>query len=605
MDHGIIRTNITLDHNLRYFNIYLYNTRAPEKYKIIRKSAIIISTINRKIITFFGGVFLQMKNNKTYGKSMLKKPKIVLSLFFILVYIFISCPVMAIENEDIRFSDVPEGHWAEDVIHSLRALNITNGIVDNLFGLGLTIDRSEFVTYLVRLMNWELINPEKGSFIDNIDKSKWYYPYVETALRNGVIPKGEEVFRPEEPITREEMAIMIVHTLGYDAIAREIEYLGKPFNDVESNLGYITIAKDFGIINGVGNDLFKPYNTATREEAAAMMIRMYQKLNQPLEDLNAFYAIQSVGQIDFIRELDSVCFGWSRLEYDQDNHNVILNTTRKNNNEFAFPHGFSEPLNNAEKNSTISQLMVFADNNTIIETSKGEKKPLLEHILLNSELQNQSIESIIEQVNARFRDDAESSFDGVLIDFESMKGDVLKESFNMFLIKLKHELDKTGKKLYVAVHPYRKPGLEHYDGYDYKTIGEVADKVILMAHDYYARSLTPEEMQNGYTLTPLSPLEEIYYALKAITDKDTGVQHLGKIMLQISFDSVQWKLKDGRVINQYPYNPNYETIYQRLVKDTTINYARLSQNPYATFYDEQDQTNNVLWYEDSRSVQDS
>ena len=173
----------------------------------------------------------------------------------------------------------------------------------------------------------------------------------------------------------------------------------------------------------------------------------------------------------------------------------------------------------------------------------------------------------------------------------------------MFLKELKQELDKSAKKLYIAVHPKRKPGQEYYDGYDYKTIGEIADKVILMAHDYNAKKLTDSEMQSGYTITPLSPIDEVYYALKAIADKNTGVNDLSKIWLQLSFDAVQWKLKDGKVIEQYPSRPGYNAIQQRLLTDVTMNYSYLSQNPYATYFDNSDETNNVLWYEDSRSVQ--
>ena len=52
------------------------------------------------------------------------------------------------------------------------------------------------------------------------------------------------------------------------------------------------------------------------------------------------------------------------------------------------------------------------------------------------------------------------------------------------------------------------------------------------------KKLNNTEMESGYTITPLSPINEIYYALKSITDIYTGVQDLNKIWLQISYDSV-------------------------------------------------------------------
>jgi spore germination protein YaaH len=34
-----------------------------------------------------------------------------------------------------------------------------------------------------------------------------------------------------------------------------------------------------------------------------------------------------------------------------------------------------------------------------------------------------------------------------------------------------------------------------------------------------------------------------------------------------------------------------------------MNYSNLYRNPYISFFDDRDETHNVLWYEDSRSVE--
>lgn len=509
-------------------------------------------------------------------------------------------------NEDkvLHFSDVPEGHWAESAVHSLRRLSITEGIGNNRFGLGLTIKRSEFITYLVRLMQWDLISPKKGSYSDNVDSNKWYYPYIETALCHNVLVSEGNLIRPDDPITREEMAVMIVNTLGYDTLAGQLTFLGSPFNDVTANTGYITIAKDFEIINGVGNGKFNPNATAKREEAAAMMVRMNDRLNKPMDEHHAFYAISSFNQIDKIDSLDSVSFGWSRLEYDHENDTVKLNTTSSNKNEYAIPNGFSAPIERAKNNGISTQLMITVKNEIINNSDSGKGVPLIEYIISEPECRKQVISSIVGQINDTGASSGSASlpFDGVVIDFEELKENQ-KQNLISFLAGLKSELNKTSKKLYVAVHPKRKQGQVYFDGYDYKTIGEIADKVILMAHDYYAKRLTDQEMQNGYTVTPLTPFDEVYYALKAITDSESGIQDRSKIWLQISFDSALWMLRDGKIINRTPVSPNYETIRNRLVSGVTLNYSTLNQNPNARYYDSTDDTENVLWYEDSQSVQ--
>lgn len=519
---------------------------------------------------------------------------IVVILILILTFSF----VLAKNNTEPPFADVPANHWAAEPIYKLRGTKITDGIGNNSFGMGLTINRNEFVAFLVKLMKWELVQPDKGSFTDNADKSKWFFPYIETALWNNAIVKDSETFRPGEPITREEMAVMIVRALGYDKLAGKLDKV-RPFTDVERNIGYVAIAKDFGIIGGVGDGLFKPYNNAKREEAAAMIMRMYEKQNAKIEYLHGFYAIKSADQTDMIKALDSVGFGWSRLEYNKEQNRVILNTTRNNNNEYAIPAGFSQPIKTAKDSNAGTMLMVFAKEEK--EPSTG--KLLSEYIISQSGIRRAVIGDIIKQISHTSKEGTSAEFDGVIVDFESLRGADSKNNFNSFLKELINELDKVNKSLFVAIHPAARPGQAYFDGYDFKTIGSLADKVILMAHDYNAKQLTESEMQAGFTMTPLTPIEDIYWALKHITDKDNGVENTDKILVQLSFDSAQWKVKDGKVINKYPYSPDYEAIKQRLLKeDVLINYSDLFENPYATFYDNGDNTYNTLWYEDSRSI---
>ena len=526
-------------------------------------------------------------------------------ILFCLILSLLINPFTYISNfaaqQDTRFSDVPPGHFAYTQIHRLSELGITQGVGNNLFGVGRTITRGEFVTFLVRLMGWEIVRPAQGSFIDNMNPAHNFYGTIETALLHGAIKKDNEYFRTDDPIRREEMAIMIVRTLGYDTLAGQLDSLGKPFDDVTKNFGYITIAKDLGITAGTGPTNFSPNGIATREQAAAMMIRMYDKLNTPMKDLHAFYAISSASQIDKFSQLDSVSFGWARLEYNETTKQVFINTDG-GDNEYYIPTGYMEVLDKAASNDVSLQLMFFIKDQNIIAPVTNRTIKLAEYIVTHPEIRKPVINAMVDMINQTRKHDSSVSFDGMVSDFEGFKGDTLKLAYNAFLAELKTELVKTNKKLYVAVHPKRKPGQAYFDGYDYKTIGELADKVILMAHDYDAVSLTDDEMLRGYTDTPVTPFDEVYYALKSITDPVSGVQDLNKLWLQLSMDTVQWKLKDGKVINSIPYHPSYSQLIQRFLTGVKLNYSEYSQNPYAKFVNNEDGTDNVIWYENQRSI---
>ena len=107
----------------------------------------------------------------------------------------------------------------------------------------------------------------------------WYFSAVETAFAHDAFRLQQGRFRPEEPITREEMAVMLVRSLGYTSLAVTLGAEECPFTDVSVSPGYITLAYDLGIVGGTGNGRFDPGSSAAREQAAAVLVRVYDKLH--------------------------------------------------------------------------------------------------------------------------------------------------------------------------------------------------------------------------------------------------------------------------------------------------------------------------------------
>ncbi len=505
------------------------------------------------------------------------------------------------------FSDVPSNSYAYEAIHELRRTGITNGVGDNRFGYGQTMTRGEFITLLVNLLRLDMSIPVNGSFTDNLNTNKYYFAPVETALSHGIISNENDSFRPGDPITREEAVVMIVNGLGYKDLAERLVYIDNSFEDVTSNKGHITVAEDFGIISTAPT--FGPSSNIMREQAAAMLFRMLDAMDRKINALNGFYAISSSSQRDKIKDLSSVCFGWSRLSYDNSSQSVILNMSNNSLgfNEFYLPVGFNDRLSAAKAAGVPTFLMIYASRDTkITDPATGEQYDLLEYVLEHPDIYSKVISDITKVLKEVSRDGETGSFDGVAIDFEGLRGDELKSCFNSFLKDLKTALDTDGKKLYVAVHPliHPKRSAVSIDGYDYRTIGSLADKVILMAHDYDAKRLTKAEMERGINVTPLTPIEDIYYALKAVTDKQSGVQDKNRIMLQISFDWTVWQQKDGKTVNSTPLSYNLENFMKLLNSDTEIiyNYQNDYENPYLKYADNNKGTENTVWYENSRSV---
>lgn len=493
------------------------------------------------------------------------------------------------------FTDVPADSWAEDSITEAVSLGIIGGYGNGVFGYGDNVTRAQFAAMLVRLFGWDAVTPDTPTFADNADKTQWYYSAVETAVKNGAVTADSADFRPNDAITRGEMAVMLVRGLGYGRLAASLSGLATPFTDVTENADYIAIAYDFGIIKGMTATTFLPAAYATREQAAAMMIRLHDETDAKTDWLHAFYAISSYSQRAVIPALDAVSFGWSRMELDGDGQ-PYLNTTTSGGNSFAIPSGASEVVALAKTNGVPDNLDVFMSTYQTVTKPDGSASDACSAILLDDAARREAVAQITAELTR------ENSYTGVTIDFENMRGSALKQGFSLFLEELSAETKALGLRLYVCVPPVTPDG-NYFDAYDYRTIGTFADKVILMAHDYAAQTLTQSEMDAGYTETPETPIYYIYYALKAITDSETGVQDKSKLVLALSFGSTEWELKDGKVVNQTALSPLPSSVFTHLSDPSAITgYSETYQNPYVKYHSDAEDADYMIWYEDARSA---
>ena len=459
-------------------------------------------------------------------------------------------------------------------------MGFSDGIGDNQFGLGQTITRAQFAAFIAKIEGYNGSYPQ--AYTDNTDSNAWYYGTLNAMAANHVTSQTG-AFRPNDPITRAEMTEMMVGALGFYELGNQLNSIDCPFPDVSSRKGFITLANDLGLAGGMSAASFAPDATATREQAAAMLVRLYHTNEKQLDELHGFYAISSASQSNFLSRLDSTGFGWARLTLN-DGH-AAVNTSSTGQNEYNIPAGFTEPLQTVRNTGGKALLSVYADDNN----------GLLTQILSQPALRSEAASAIAAAVASSGRDGQTASFDGVVLDFESLRAGQ-KANYTAFLQELRAIMG--AQPIYVAIHPVLN-GSAYYDGYDYAAIGQLADRVILMAYDFDAKALTESEMAQGYTQTPMSPLNQVYSAIRACLN---GGISADKLLLGISMDTVQWKLQNGAVINNTPYRPSYAAVSARLATGCEIIYPNYSYNPYASYTDNTDQTQNILWFENEQSV---
>lgn len=475
------------------------------------------------------------------------------------------------------YSDVPVRHWAEQNIADATRVGFISGYPDGTFGLGRTMTRAEFMSMLARFHGWQAGTNDAPLNFTDVKADDWFGAPIQCAVNHDTVDQGG-AFRPHENITREEMAVMLVRSLGYNQQAKANPDLAEPFTDVTRNQSYIAMAYDFGIIAGKSDTSFDPNGLAKREEAAAMMMRLYDRHTAKLDWTHYFYALSSWDQRALGKGSD-ISFGWARL--DDTNGAVKVNTTGENGSTWRVPQGYTDAVAYyAGSNRNLAVQLTDQTTANAILTDDANRKT--------------AAKQIAESMNTL-------GLDGVTIDFEGMKGAALKAGLTAFLTDLRAELGD--KPLYVCVHPVLRHGGSYFDAYDYRAIGEVADKVILMAHDYAATSMDAATMAGGFTTTPTTPFDEVYYALKHITDRQTGVRDLNKIALAISpASTAAWRVEGGKVTNSTAIHPAMDTLTKRLAQpDTQFGWSDAYASAFAKYTDD-DGKQITIWYENARST---
>ncbi|OMF83482.1 stalk domain-containing protein [Paenibacillus glucanolyticus] len=179
--------------------------------------------------------------------------------------------------------------------------------------------------------------------------------------------------------------------------------------------------------------------------------------------LRAFYALESYQERDIIPSMNSVAFGWSRI--DREGQFTL------EGKEYRLPASAGDVtpqsiVADAADQNIKPHLMVYAlDGN-------GE----LTKVLSDSTLRQKSIEGITTAVT-------DNGFGGVVLDFEGLgfKLDAGQQQklLNDYVKQLKASLPND-ISLSLAVPPLNSA----YKGYDYKTLASIADDLIIMAYQY-------------------------------------------------------------------------------------------------------------------------
>ncbi|MDA8337220.1 MAG: S-layer homology domain-containing protein [Peptococcaceae bacterium] len=170
------------------------------------------------------------------------------------------------------------GNWARSDIEKLVALGAVTGYPGGTFHPDADITRAEFVTVLVKAFQ---LPPKPGPVFTDTAHN-WAKHFISTAAAYGIV-KGYNggLFRPDAPVTREQMAVMIVRAAKLTPVAGDLAFTDSESIDSWAARDIVTAVAD-GIIKGFPDGTFKPDAYATRAEAAAAVVRALDRPAGPV-----------------------------------------------------------------------------------------------------------------------------------------------------------------------------------------------------------------------------------------------------------------------------------------------------------------------------------
>ncbi|MEN6328387.1 MAG: S-layer homology domain-containing protein [Syntrophomonas sp.] len=165
------------------------------------------------------------------------------------------------------------GHWAEANINELIGRGAISGYSDRTFKPDNTITRAEFATVLAKAFKLE---PKSGHLF-NDTSGHWAKDFIATAELNGIV-KGYDssTFGPDDPITREQMAVMIVKTAKLEQVNEETRSADHASISGWAYSAVATAIKN-GIMKGYIDNSVKPQGNATRAEAVTVIVNALDK----------------------------------------------------------------------------------------------------------------------------------------------------------------------------------------------------------------------------------------------------------------------------------------------------------------------------------------
>lgn len=171
------------------------------------------------------------------------------------------------------FKDMPAGHYAEEAVAYMAANGIISGYPDGTYKPNAPVTRAQAAKMLAVALKAKPSASYKPDFTD-VTPAHGSYDYIRALTEKGLFANLDK-FNPNDALTRGQMAKLLV--LGYDIITDDNDFIRfADVKKVNAAYAYIITIAELGITTTRPGAEFKPNEPVTRAQMAAFLYRTIQ-----------------------------------------------------------------------------------------------------------------------------------------------------------------------------------------------------------------------------------------------------------------------------------------------------------------------------------------
>lgn len=176
-----------------------------------------------------------------------------------------------------RFDDVAAGAWYESAVSYALEKGLFSGTSDRTFSPDGNMTRAMLVTVLWR-MDGSSESAARAAGFDDVAAGKWYTDAVAWASSNGIVTGyGDGRFGVNDSVTRQQLAAILYRYASLKGADISASSDISVYADHDKTASWakapVSWAVAKGIINGTSGGRLAPAGTATRAQAASMLMR--------------------------------------------------------------------------------------------------------------------------------------------------------------------------------------------------------------------------------------------------------------------------------------------------------------------------------------------